>query len=229
MRRCKTVALAKQFFAQGARLIVLLIDAAFLQLRDQQLHHIGESFVSDGVGKVKAIDIGLFHPALQLVGHRFGTANQQWAKATNTHPVGQRLHRPLTIRIGGGEGLHRRLDGVGVQVFKHLVRLILTKIDPGPAGDQRQRALVTDVFFVLFPLRLRRLVGFPDDHRLQVKNQDAARIAAGFRRAAANIRHGFLQQHFRWRGNKHALGMLSSKLLAPAGGSGLIQHRRALR
>ena len=94
-----------------------------------------------GVGQIEAIDIGFLDPGLQFIGHRFRTADEQRAKAADAHPVRQRFHRPLTIRVGGEKRLNRRLDGVGMQVFQHLVRPILTEVNTGPAGDQRQRCL----------------------------------------------------------------------------------------
>ena len=64
---------------------------------------------------------------------------------------------------------------------------------------------------------------------MQVENQNAARVAPGFGGATANIRYRLFEQHFRRRGDKHALGVPGGKLLPAARRPGLIEHRRALR
>lgn len=190
VRRGQTRAAAEQFFAQGPLAVLLLKDAALLQLRHQQLDDIAEGFVSDGIGEVKAIDVRLFDPGLQFVRHGLRAANHQRTEAADPRPIGQGLHRPLAVRISGRKGLHRRLNGVGVQILQHLIRLILAEIDPRPAGEQRQRAFIADVLLIFLPLRLCLAVGVADNHRLQVEDQDAVRIApasAARRRISATV------------------------------------------
>ncbi len=88
-------------FAQGPLAVLLLKDAALLQLRHQQLDDIAEGFVSDGIGEVKAIDVRLFDPGLQFVRHGLRAANHQRTEAADPRPIGQGLHRPLAVRISG--------------------------------------------------------------------------------------------------------------------------------
>lgn len=190
MRRGQTRTGAEQFFAQGPLTVFLLKDAALLQLWHQQLNDVAEGFVGDGIGKVKAIDIRLFDPGLQFVRHGLRAADHQRAEAADTGPVGQGLHRPLPVRVRSGEGLHRRLNGVGVQILQHLIRLILAEINPRPAGEQRQRAFITDVLLIFLPFRLRLAVGVANNYRLQIEDQNAVRIAPGLaarRRISATV------------------------------------------
>ena len=181
------------------------------------------------IGEIKPIDIGLFDPGLQLIGDRLRAADHQRPEAADPRPVRQLLHGPLAVRIGGGKRLYHRLNRVGMQILQHLIRLILTKVDAGPAGEQRQRPFVADVRFILLPFSLSFTVGFADDNRLHIEDQDAARIAPGFPGATANIRHRLFQQHFRRRADKYALRVAGGELLAAAGGASLIEHRRTLR
>ena len=116
-----------------------------------------------------------------------------------------------------------------MQILQHLIRLILAEIDPRPAGEQRQRAFIADVLLIFLPLRLCLAVGVADNHRLQVEDQDAVRIAPRLSCPAANIRHRLLQQHLRRRCDEDAFGMAGGELFAAAGRPRLIQHRRALR
>ena len=181
------------------------------------------------IGEIKPIDVGLFDPGLQLIGDRLWTADHQRPEAANPRPVRQLLHGPLAVRIGSGKRLHHRLNRIGMQILQHLVRLILAKVDPGPAGEQRQRPFVADVRFILLPFSLGFTVGFADDDRLHIEDQDAARIAPGFLGATANIRHRLFQQYLRRRADKYALRVAGGELLAAAGGARLIEHRRTLR
>ncbi len=112
---------------------------------------------------------------------------------------------------------------------QRFVRLELAEVDPGPAGDQRHGALVTDVGFVFLELGLGLGVGFAEDHGLQVENQDAVGIPARLGRAPTDIGHDLLQQHLGRRGDEHAFGMLGGELLAPARRTGLVEHRCTLR
>ena len=116
-----------------------------------------------------------------------------------------------------------------MQILQHLIRLILAEINPRPAGEQRQRAFITDVLLIFLPFRLRLAVGVANNYRLQIEDQNAVRIAPGLSRPAANIRHRLLQQHFRRRSDEDAFGMAGGELFAAAGRSRLIQYRCALR
>ncbi len=147
------------------------------------------------VGQVKTVNVGLVNPALQLIGHGLRAAHQQRTKPTDPHPVSQRLHRPLAVGIGRREGLNRRLNGIGMQMLQNLIGLVLAEVNAGPAGDQRQRPLIADVAFVLLPFGLRRFIRLIDNHRLQVKDQDAARVTPGRCGTLTNICHGFFQQN----------------------------------
>ena len=229
MRRSQPRAGAKQLLAQGSLAILLLKHAALLQLRNQQIHHVAEGFVGHRIGEIKPIDVGLFDPGLQLIGDRLRAADHQRPEAADPRPVRQLLHGPLAVRIGGGKRLYHRLNRVGMQILQHLIRLILTKVDAGPAGEQRQRPFVANVRFILLPFRLSFTVGFADNDRLHIEDQDAARIAPGLLGATANIRHRLFQQHFRRRADKYALRVAGGELLAAAGGASLIEHRRTLR
>ncbi|BAK11638.1 hypothetical protein PAJ_1558 [Pantoea ananatis AJ13355] len=228
MRMLKAGALSKQLLSQRTGLVILFINATFLQFRHQQIDDISKGFMREGIGQIKAIHVRLLHPALQFIGNGFCAAHQQGAKAANAHPVGHVLHRPFTLRIGCGEALYNRLNGIGMQMLKNLVGLVLTEIDAGPAGDQRQCAFMADIAFVILPLGLGRFIGFPHNDRLHIENQNTARIATGLLCTTTYISHGFLQQHFRRRGNKYALGVLCGEGFTAAGCACLIQHRRAL-
>ena len=75
-------------FRAGSLAVLLLKDAALLQLRHQQLDDIAEGFVSDGIGEVKAIDVRLFDPGLQFVRHGLRAANHQRTEAADPRPIG---------------------------------------------------------------------------------------------------------------------------------------------
>ena len=63
---------------------------------------------------------------------------------------------------------------------------------------------------------------------MQVEDQDFCRIAARLGSTPTDIADSFFQQDLGRRGDKHAFGLLGSKLAATTGSAGLIQQRRAL-
>ena len=92
-------ALAVQLVTQRALGVARGVDAAALQLRDDERHDVLEGRRRDGVGEVEAIDVCLLDPCLQLVGDLLGRADDARPEATDLAVLGDVADGPLGAGI----------------------------------------------------------------------------------------------------------------------------------
>ncbi|KGC34693.1 hypothetical protein DO62_3207 [Burkholderia pseudomallei] len=229
MRRGEPRPRAMQLLAQRARRVVGLIGAAPLQLGHDELDDIDERLRRHRVCEVEAVHVGLVDPRLQIVGDLARVADRHRPEPADAAPARDLAHRPLARRIGARQRLDGRLDRVALDVLEGLVKRVFRQIDAGPAGHQRECALVARVAAIVGVLRVRVGRRAARDHRVQVEDQHVARIAAEPLHARADVGDERLEDRARRRGDEDALRVLRGEVLAAPGRARLIEHRRALR
>ncbi|CAJ2926284.1 Uncharacterised protein [Burkholderia pseudomallei] len=229
MRRGEPRPRAMQLLAQRARRVVGLIGAAPLQLGHDELDDIDERLRRHRVCEVEAVHVGLVDPRLQIVGDLARVADRHRPEPADAAPARDLAHRPLARRIGARQRLDGRLDRVALDVLEGLVKRVFRQIDAGPAGHQRECALVARVAAIVGVLRVRVGRRAARDHRVQVEDQHVARIAAKPLHARADVGDERLEDRARRRGDEDALRVLRGEVLAAPGRARLIEHRRALR
>jgi hypothetical protein len=222
-------AAGEKLLAQRARRIVGLVAAAPLQLGHQQIRDIGEGLGRHDIGEVEAVEIGLRDPAFHLVRDLGGRAHEQRPEATDAHPFRDLAHRPGLARIGGGERFHRRMDRLVADIADRLIEVVGREVDAGPAGDQRQRAGDADIAAVVGVLLARLLGRATDDGGGQVEDLDRAGIAAIEHRPAPDIGDIAARDGLARCRHEDAFGVAGGEVPPLPRGSGLEQHRRALR
>src|SRR5262245_50118831 len=106
MRLRQPRAAPEQLLAQRAGPVRGLVQAAALELREDELDDLGERARRDHVGDVEAVDAGLLDPGLELVGHRLTGADDHGRLDADTAPLRELAEGPVAL----SELLHGRLE-----------------------------------------------------------------------------------------------------------------------
>src|SRR5580698_1420828 len=95
----QTRAAAVQLFPQRTVRILSLVDATALQFRYDKLDKVAKRLMRQRVGKIEAVDVGLFDPRLQLIGNFLRTTYRQRPKTTYATPLRDLPYGPYPRRI----------------------------------------------------------------------------------------------------------------------------------
>ena len=202
-----------EFFAQGAALILRLHHSPFLENRHDAVNKLFKRSRRHGVGDVEPIDSGL-DPFLKFVGDLFRCPRHHWATATKADIFGQVAHPPLALRVGSGEIIPERANGVCFNIFERFVRVELTEIVAGPATPQGHRSVIARMFQVIVILLLDFRLRAAGDRFEIGKEENILRVASVLLCLFAGRLDG-LPRNLRCRGSdKHALGVAGGKGLS---------------
>jgi len=172
----QAVARPEQAVAQRGVLVLAAVNAAALELGHEVLDHVLERPRADGVGEVEAVDVGLVHPGLHLIGDLARIADEHRPAPAYGRPRGDVAQRPgIALWVGAEEHGRGGLDRVLVAAGQRGVEVVAGEVQAGPAREQDERRLVGAVgaqIVVLGPRAARGLVD--DDRRHRV---DAAVVA----------------------------------------------------
>jgi hypothetical protein len=121
----QVVATTEELVAQCARDVLTVVDAAALEGGDHVGDDVLEGTRGDGVRDVEAVDVGLGHPVLQLLGDLVARADQDGAHTADAAPGRDVADAPLLAALRGLlERGDRRLDGVALHVADRLVDVV---------------------------------------------------------------------------------------------------------
>ena len=143
--------------------------------------------------------------------------------------LGEFADRPDPVRIGRGEGFQRGTHRLGFDVAQLVVGLEAREIDAGPAREQRQRRLGVGIATIFGVLIARFGFGAPGDHGGQREDQEVGRIAAIRGGAAAQIGNLPRDDLRGWAVDEDAFGVRRCERAPTVRGTGLVEHRGALR
>src|ERR1700722_9120904 len=99
----KIGALSKQFFSQGARPVLFLINAPALKFRNEQVDDVPIGFRHHYVSQVESVDVRLFHPTLKFVRYCFGRTNSYRSTSSYANKFGDLPNRPVAVRVADRE------------------------------------------------------------------------------------------------------------------------------